>query len=239
MKRMAFAIALATAAAGLGSTQAQAASVFFGLDTSPGGTVPAAGNANTARSNFLAAISGDVGVEDIDGVSISGGNLTGASFGSTGVTATGSGASTFQVNTAGQFGMFATSGSAYIRSNTGFSITFSEAVSAFGFFMTDPFELNLLTTFTIPDIQTAALDTRQLDVASGALAFWGIVGGAGETFDEVTIDWSGTTENVGFDDLTIGTTVSAVPLPAALPLLAAALGGLGILSRRRRDKAAA
>lgn len=43
--------------------------------------------------------------------------------------------------------------------------------------------------------------------------------------------------NDGFDLASIS--VSAVPLPAAAPLLAAALGGLGIASRRRRNKKSA
>ncbi len=43
----------------------------------------------------------------------------------------------------------------------------------------------------------------------------------------------------GGSNITLGNiTVSSVPLPAALPLFAAALGGLGLAGRRRRRKAA-
>jgi hypothetical protein len=43
----------------------------------------------------------------------------------------------------------------------------------------------------------------------------------------------------GLDDISVSTGVSAVPLPAALPLFATGLGALGLLGWRRKRKAAA
>lgn len=41
-----------------------------------------------------------------------------------------------------------------------------------------------------------------------------------------------------YDDMVVRMEVSPVPVPAALPLLASALGGLGFFARRRQAKTA-
>ncbi len=50
--------------------------------------------------------------------------------------------------------------------------------------------------------------------------------------------WQGTGFGKGLSNYRIYQTVSAVPLPAALPMFGAALLGIGYLSRRRKKKAA-
>ncbi|MEI4485899.1 hypothetical protein V8J36_06820 [Frigidibacter sp. MR17.14] len=51
------------------------------------------------------------------------------------------------------------------------------------------------------------------------------------------IGWQGgTDESWAIDNLTVSADVAPVPLPAALPLLAGALGGLGALAARRRRR---
>ena len=59
-------------------------------------------------------------------------------------------------------------------------------------------------------------------------------------FDNVTsISFQDTGRgNVRIDDLTLSTSVSAVPLPAAFPMLMAGLAGLGVLGRRRKNRVA-
>ena len=53
-----------------------------------------------------------------------------------------------------------------------------------------------------------------------------------------SIDFGGTTNQTGYDNITFGSIdPSGIPLPAALPLLLAGLAGLGALGARRRKTA--
>jgi hypothetical protein len=54
----------------------------------------------------------------------------------------------------------------------------------------------------------------------------------------ILADWHNGSDLVGLDTVALNS-VSAVPLPASLPLLVSALGGLGFLGWRRRQHAAA
>lgn len=50
-----------------------------------------------------------------------------------------------------------------------------------------------------------------------------------------SIDFGGTANQTAFDDITFGSDKpGAIPVPAALPLMLLALGGLGVAARRRR-----
>ena len=56
-------------AAGIASAASAAPVIFFGIDQNPGGTVPPAGNAATARASFLSNLT-SVGNEDFESFAI-------------------------------------------------------------------------------------------------------------------------------------------------------------------------
>ena len=70
---------------------------------------------------------------------------------------------------------------------------------------------------------------------TGSYATWDI-GGIAFAGTAKSIDFGGTANFTGYDDITFGsaTPVPPIPLPAALPLLLGALAVLGTLRRRRR-----
>ncbi len=118
--------------------------------------------------------------------------------------------------------------------------TSQTAISVFRFAPTSTFGtiLNLTLTFTNP-----ALGSFAITDGSGAST----AGGANDVLVSVdltsnpgTIDFelAGTSVAGSKPDLLPGfdVVISAVPVPAALPLFASALLGLGLLSRRRRNR---
>lgn len=238
-------VALALA---LASAPAQAATVFFGENQSPGFGV--SGDPVTARNSFLSNLSG-VGTENFESQPYgqtppivltfpgSSGSITATLSGSNvsiGNTATGSGV-----------GRYATSGSQYLEtSSSGFTITFSTAIAAFGFYATDVGDFNGQLTVT-----TANGTSHQYTVANtvggndGSLLFWGIIDTV-DLFTSITFgNTAAGTDFFGFDDMTIGDVNQVVqpgnevPLPGALPLFVSGLGALGFVAHRRKRKQAA
>src|SRR6056297_1521319 len=82
---------------------------YYGVDNSPGGSVPAGGNAIAARDNFLSQLSGGIGTEDFE--SVSGSSSISLAFpGSIGnINATLTGPNVL-IQSGPSVGMFATSG---------------------------------------------------------------------------------------------------------------------------------
>lgn len=69
---------------------------------------------------------------------------------------------------------------------------------------------------------------------TGQFATWN-AGGVAFNGTALSINFGGTANQTAFDNITFGSaTPSAVPVPAAAPLLLGALAGLGLLRRRRR-----
>lgn len=236
----------------LGGT-ANSASIFFGEDLSPGGAVPAGGNAETARTNFLGNLVG-VGTENFDGIASGtsangmGLNYTGSSGG---ITATISNAGSAVVASSPDgFGRFATSGSNYLTNVTsGFQMDFSSEIAAFGFYGTDIGDFNgQITLWMNSGLAQSYTVNNTLNGPNAGLLFWGVIAGLNETFTRVIFgNTNAGTDVFGFDDLTIGdlaqvvpggpAPISAIPLPPSAILFGTALLGLAGLRRRKRKAA--
>ena len=208
---------------------------YFGIDNSPGGTVPAGGLANTARNNFLSNLSGGVGTEDFEGFANGTPTPINLSFpGSSGaVTATLT--ELGRVANFASYGRFATSGSNFLDESRGFTIEFSSAVSAFGFFGTDvgDFGGNLVLTLTNGDNKIINLTTS--GSPNGSLMFWGFTDDT-NAYDRIQLTTTNNNDLFGFDDITIGDAgqvTGVVPEPGSMTIFDA-LGCIGLVARRRR-----
>lgn len=232
-------VALSTAAA-------QAAPIiYFGEDTPTGGSIPAGGNAETARNDFLAHLSG-VGSEDFEGFATgsaapltlsfpgSAGNLEADLTGDGGIE---SGTST---------GRFPTSGNQFYEVTGDFGIDFATPVAAFGFYGTDIGDFDGRLTVTLTDsngVESVFEVAHTINQGNydESLLFWGFID---STMSYTSLTFGNTAPGVdyfGFDDMTIGDAEqiipedpTGVPAPGTLPLLlTGALGALAAWRRRR------
>jgi len=126
-------------------------------------------------------------------------------------------------------------GSKWHITTSSFILTFSEAISAFGLFLYDlDYSANLAARYndTLLDIPNP--------VIGGGLSndehFWGVID-TGESFTQLTI--SGSTLEIELDNMQIGipnvrqSGPVATPEPSTFLLLAAGLGGVAFLRRKR------
>lgn len=234
------------------SSNASAAIVtFFGQDLVPGGVVPAGGLAETARNDFLSNLVG-VGTEDFESLSTSDSSPFSIDFaGSAGnITATLAGTG-LDLRDFPSVGTYATSGGKFLRASTGtsataFTITFSKAVAAFGFFGTDlgdagGGELVLTLGNTGVSEQITVDVDGPSGTPSGNLAFFGFISDTDE-FTSISFANTGGSGDVwGFDDMTVGDLGQVQPkptnpasAPGALALLIAGLAGVTARRKMRR-----
>ena len=147
-------------------------------------------------------------------------------------------------------GRFGTSGNSFnderfiLVGNGDLAVTFSEAVSAFGFYGTDIGDFG--GSIFIDLINTAGTTTITLDNSpaganppSGSLLFWGFVDTKSK-YDQVRFRFTDARDGIGFDDLVTGTLKddlpppNPTPEPAGLALLGAAFAAAALARRRTR-----
>lgn len=224
----------------LSSTAEAGFTEFFGEDLSPGGTVPPAGNANTARNQFLGLLSG-VGTEDFESfASLTYPPLNLSFPGSTGsITATLTGGG-FTVTGTGA-GRFPTSGNALFNVDPGqgaFEIDFSSPIAAFGFFGTDIGDIGGQITLELTDGSTKNVTIpNTVGAPDGALLFYGFVDTA-DSYTKITFGNTSGYDGFGYDDMTVGDVQQIVPEPSSLAVWSlVGLSFLGIGWWRRRKAA--
>lgn len=230
----------------MGSAHA-ALTIFTGENQTPGEVV--SGEPVAARNSFLSKLSG-VGTETFETLPVGAEGPLDLSFpGSTSTivaTLTGEGIVFPTPSSAGRFnttGATANPTAGQWWSVEGsFSLTFDQAISAFGFYGTDVGDFNgrLLITLTDTDDLTTELEVEHtINGADGSLLFWGFVD---TTKAYKRIDFGNTAEGVdffGFDDMTVGDARQinppTVPEPTGLALLGAALVAATLARRRGRS----
>jgi len=231
--------ALSVLAASLVSSAAGAApTVFFGENLTPGGGV--SGAPVTARNSFLLSLN-SFGTETFEGFP----NVTGAPLelvfpgAAGGVTGTLTSGDAFVYDTVPNDRYNTTAGGKnYLEvSAATFTITFSRAISAFGFYGTDIGDFNGQLTLHL-DGAGGGVDLtvpHTVDSPDGALLFYGFID---STAQYTSITFGNTTpftEVFGFDDMIVGDPVAsgAVPEPGTLALTGIALAGL-LRARKRK-----
>lgn len=115
----------------------------------------------------------------------------------------------------------------------GIGIALGAGVTAIGLDVGDAFGSGNYE-FVLTDAANSILATFTFAVGGDSWSFFGFTSDEAEIRNLNLRGVSGTTNYEGIDNLVLGTVPSAVPLPAALPLFLAALGGLGFAARRRK-----
>lgn len=218
---------------------------YFGEDLNPGFSVPAGGNAETARNSFLSGLVG-VGTENFESNPLATGTPLALSFpGSAGaITATLQGNGLIENNAGGAgsggngFGRFNTTpgGSQYWEASNSFSINFSDPISAFGFYATDIGDFNGQVTLTASNgVQTDLVIPNTVNGPDGSLLFYGFID-TDNSYDSIAFgNTAAGSDFFGFDDMVIGDREQvAVSEPLTVAMVGA--GFLGLAFARRRNQ---
>lgn len=213
-----------------------APTIFFGENQSPASAV--SGAPLTARTAFLASLSG-VSTENFEGIPLGSPPLGLAFTGSAGNII---GSQTGGGRLAGSpaFGTFATSGSQFYDNEfDAFTVSFTSAIAAFGFFGTDigdfaqPLEIVLDTGLASERMFTVA---NTINGRNGSLLFWGITDTANPFTTVTFVQSSG--DRFGFDDLTVGDArqvTPGVPEPGTWAMMLLGFALVGAAMRRNKQ----
>lgn len=213
---------------------------FFGEDLGLGEGTPLAAspNADSARSSFLANLTG-VGTENFESFAAGSGAPLAANFGVAGTaTLNGTGfVANTPAGTTNGFGRYAKSGTQYWDTNAGvFSIDFSAPIAAFGFYGIDVGDFNGSLTLELMGGGNMVVDVANtVGSPGGTIIYFGLIQtDPGMLISSITFgNTAPGTDVFAFDDFTIGSReqVTIIPLPGAAGM---GLAGLGVLAIRRR-----
>lgn len=202
---------------------------FFGEDLGGGRT-----NADLAHDNFMSNLTG-VGTEDFESFTFGTHAPLTLDFGSAGTaTLTGSG----YIRTSPSAGRWATSGTHYWSAQTGdFVISFSDPISAFGFYGTDIGDFGGSLQITYANGTTHTLDVGNTvgshGSTNGSVLYFGFYeDDPNMAFTSVAFINNSNVDIFGFDDMTIGTYQQITPnnpVPEPATILMMGVGLLGIV----------
>jgi hypothetical protein len=211
-------VGAALAALALVAVNASAAPpvTFFGEDLGLGENVrlPSHPNADAAKANFLASLTGVVTQTFESFPDLAGAPLR-LDFGASGV-ATLQGDGFIQRIPSGTdgFGRYPISGSQYFRSGTAFSVVFAKPQAAFGFYGVDLGDFAGRLTVTYADGSSNTLQVpHTINGPGGSVVYFGFID-VTNPFTSVSFgDTAPGTDVFGFDDFTIGTPAQVTPPP--------------------------
>ena len=213
---------------------------YFGEDFGLGEGTPLASfpNSATAENGFKSNLVG-VSTEDFESLV---GNT--ADFGG-GLTATLSGGERSFVSsgTTNGVGRYAVSGEYFWENGVDFALTFSDPISAFGFYGIDIGDYNgqvLLELTDVNDVVTFLNIGNSVNISGGSVLYFGFYDLENEYTSILFGNTASGTDFFGFDDFTIGTLENidpnpVVPEPGTIMLLGAGLLGLAYTSRRKKN----
>jgi hypothetical protein len=243
MKMSPIAAAIAVASTFLSGAALAAPVTFFGQDLTPTNSEIAHPNSDAAQTALLSALVG-VGTETFESFASGTAPPIALTFPGAG-TATLSGSGSVQSGADGA-GRYPISGSKYYNASSGnFSISFSSAIAAFGFYGVDigdyGADLTLQLTDTGGNVTNMAVPLTAGGGGStnGNVLYFGFYDLTTQYTSISFFNSSGGGDVFGFDDMTIGSLqqVRPTPEPGALALVGIALAGLAWQRRRSGGKA--
>lgn len=220
------------------STGYAAPVTFFGQDINNAGDpneLAAHTNADMARSSFFSNLVG-VGTETFESIAAGSASPTVSFAGAGSATLAGGNVRTGSDGA----GRYPISGSKYYYAGTSnFTINFSQAVSAFGFYGIDigDFGGQLTLTLTNGGTQTVTVPNQISSTGqiSGSVLYFGLYDTV-NSFTAITFgNNSGGNDVFAFDDFSVGSLqqIKPLPEPATLALVGSSLAALAFLRRRR------
>jgi hypothetical protein len=216
---------------------------YFGLDN-PGLT---SGEAEVAEKSFLSNVTTGVGIVDFEGFAADATSSLGLTFdsgaGSVNATLSGDG-QVRSVPTGSYGGRSPISGTKFWDTGYGgdFTVTFDNAVSAFGFYGTDVGDFEGDLVLTLKSATQVVEFVIEAGARTGSVLFWGFTDDS-DAYTSVTFTNTADTDIFGFDNMLVGVAGNVVGAPAAAPepaslAIFAAFGVSATCFRRRRVKRA-
>jgi hypothetical protein len=242
MRKIAAVLALLVALAAFPATSHAAFVEFFGQDLGLGEGTPQLSHptADAARTSFLSNLTG-VGTESFESYAAGTGAPLAITFPGAGTaTLNGNGGVAYvPVGSTNGVGRYAISGTNYWESTDLFSIDFSTAISAFGFYGVDIGDFNGQVTLRATNgVIHNYIIPNSINIDGGSVLYYGFYD---TEFAYDRIEFGNTnpgTDYFAFDDLTIGTleqVTPEVPEPASMLLLGVVLGAGALFARRRKN----